>query len=330
MKNPTENENVLKTYSNNNSNVYDDETSKYLREQNYKALFNSQVQAYQRQQLANKYLSDSMKSSGYAQTGTGANIQVQNNNEIQDLYRQNQADYDEKDMTISSDLATRNETKTQNELNQMNTYFSNADTNDKKDKILQNYGYMDESGNWTDKFNSLDESTKADIQSMYDTETDNTDTTGLGSTYDSNNIVTYNVDGGMSMTSGQFNSENDTLNSQIASGNLKDDSYIVLRNEDGKETYLYYSNGSIYNVSKDRFNQNNENAIMIYGTNGEILSYDLKSNDKVTDIQLIKNLDQYAHGNFPDEITKGGMPIYNVNGKKYYKDYAGNWHEYNE
>lgn len=264
--------------------VYDDALAKVKRDQNYKSFYNNAIQLYNMKSNAQKYLDNEMASNGLQTQGYGSSAKVGINNQAINLYEKNFKDYNDTEQTITQDAFNRYNDKQVELDNQLVTFLQNDINNEDSDAInkhLTNYGYMqqneDGSYSYTDKWTNLDADRKAFIKSLIDSSSSKGDTTFYGSNYnysEDGEVPTYDSSNKLvGTTKGQFNQENKTLNNGIATGTIKRDSFICLKNEHSQYIYIYYgADGNLYYINAKEYNNraNKDNAYFIQGWDNNI------------------------------------------------------------
>ncbi len=133
-------------------NVYLDEIQKAASEKNYKTLLQSDIAAYNLKMNTQKYLNNSLASSGLNTQGYGTSAHVGAENAAQNLYAENLANYNEAEQTAQTAAEARADTKATESDNQLVTYLQYSDGSDGQiASYMANYGYkQDENGVWRD------------------------------------------------------------------------------------------------------------------------------------------------------------------------------------
>lgn len=252
--------NSLTTNTISNSSVYDDALAKAKREQNYKSYYNTAIQAYNMKNRAQKYLDNALASQGLNTQGYGSSAHVGINNEALNLYAQAQSDYNNNEMQITEDAINRYDQKQTEQDNQLITFIQNAIDNGDKDainKYLQNYGYLDEYGNQTDKWNNLDDDRKAFIQSVIDGKDLGTANDNMGNYYNNQDAFkagTYINRNGEVYTLGEgFSNECNELFTKISNGTYKYGTTIHMKNKWGDDIYLEYTKDGVRQITKQEY-----------------------------------------------------------------------------
>lgn len=147
----------------------EDKIEQYLKEQNYKELFNAKVQLYNAKNQAQKYYQNELQAQGVGTQGYGSTVGAGIENQAINLYGQADIAAADKNLQIESDALARQEAKLTEADNQLIQYISSSGGDSALiDTYLQNYGYKDANGNWTEQWENADASRKAYIQSMID------------------------------------------------------------------------------------------------------------------------------------------------------------------
>ena len=247
---------VKKKYSQEtDETVYDDALAELERSQNYKAYYDQAIQTYNMKQNTQKYMNNMLQNQGLAGTGYGSSMQAGINNQAMNAYAQNMADYAQAEARTTANAYERYNERTEEEDNQLALFLSSADSKEGKDKYLQNFGYMDANGNYTDKWNSLDENRKAYIQSVYDTYGQDQGTS-TGVSYNANNLssIQFKDDKGEiknfdEQTIGQ-------VQYALSTGQIEEGGVIALGHYNGKGrdssyVYLKYENGQFVRITEE-------------------------------------------------------------------------------
>ena len=134
------------------ANPYLDEIHRYESEKNYKALLNSNIAAYNMKLNAQKYLNNSLANQGLSTQGYGSSARTGIENQYANMYAQNQQAYNESQMGLDAEAATRAEQAKTEEDNQLAQFLEYAENDDQIAKYMANYGYeKNEDGVWVDK-----------------------------------------------------------------------------------------------------------------------------------------------------------------------------------
>ncbi len=134
------------------TNVYLDEIQKAASEKNYKTLLQSDIAAYNLKMNTQKYLNNSLASSGLNTQGYGTSAHTGVENTAQNLYAQNLATYNEAEQTAQTAAEERADAASTENDNQLVTYLQYSDGSDEQiAKYMGNYGYTkDKDGVWKD------------------------------------------------------------------------------------------------------------------------------------------------------------------------------------
>lgn len=260
-----------------NLNPYEDETAELLREGNYEALLNKQVQAYNLKNNAQKYYQNELANKGVLNSGYGTSAQLGIQNDAIKLYQQNQKDYYNTEKEITEDAKNRYDAK-QTELdNQLASFIQNDINNtggQNVDTFLTNYGYKDKNGNYTDKWTNLDENRKAYLESMIASKApaDNS-LNGNELKFDFSDLSTntpyYDKDGNINngTIDKNFRVETKTLYNNVALGNIPNGSHVKLVNGKGSYLYVYYKDGNFYYQTESQYKASNNKYEIKYASN---------------------------------------------------------------
>ena len=249
--------------NNNNSLSYEDaiakEQAEALANKNYKDYLSSSMQLFNYRNRANKYLANSLASQGLNSQGYGSTLASGIDNNVINAYTNIANSYNEAQQQVVQDyLNTANENAIERD-NQLATFITN-DINttggQNVNKYLQNYGYMDENGNYTDAWKNLDSSRRSYLESLLVGSSTN-DSINYGSVVDPSNyenrVYYYASDGSTASDTIQnkFKDEFNYISSVQARGEIPNGSYIKLTNGFGDVLYLTYRDGQYYYISKN-------------------------------------------------------------------------------
>lgn len=249
--------------NNNNSLSYEDaiakEQAEALANKNYKDYLSSSMQLFNYRNRANKYLANSLASQGLNSQGYGSTLASGVDNNVINAYTNIANSYNEAQQQVVQDyLNTANENAIERD-NQLATFITN-DINttggQNVNKYLQNYGYMDENGNYTDAWKNLDSSRRSYLESLLVGSSTN-DSINYGSVVDPSNyenrVYYYASDGSTASDTIQnkFKDEFNYISSVQARGEIPNGSYIKLTNGFGDVLYLTYRDGHYYYISKN-------------------------------------------------------------------------------
>lgn len=242
-------------------------TDKYanLETTSYKEMLNSKIQASAAKDQAMKYVNNSLKGAGYGTQGMAESTRA-------GIYGNYQKAITEADQTHANNLldiansrANEEEAKGTDRWQSAMEMLQQATSQEDLDYVKNNFydSFSDDQKKYFDyyyaSFGSQMPGNTVDLGSEY--------------TYDKGTDV-YAYDrktGGSVSVSGKFNVENETLNSAIAKGELKRDSYIQLANTAGQDIYIYFDkSGKLYYISKATYDSQNENKFHIYGKDNKI------------------------------------------------------------
>ncbi len=134
------------------NSLYLDEIQKAASEKNYKTLLQSDIAAYNLKMNTQKYLNNSLASSGLNTQGYGTSAHTGVENTAQNLYAQNLATYNEAEQTAQTAAEERADAASTENDNQLVTYLQYSDGSDEQiAKYMGNYGYTkDKDGVWRD------------------------------------------------------------------------------------------------------------------------------------------------------------------------------------
>lgn len=242
---------------NSSASIYDDTLAQAKRDQNYKSFYNTAVQLYNMKNNANKYLQNQLASQGLQSQGYGSSAQATVNSQAINLYNDNLKDYNDTELSITEDAKTRYDNQQTENDNQLVTYLESANGNaDLTNKYLYNYGYVDNNGNYTDKWNKLDENRKAYLTSIIDKGNAENSTSNYAtySSLDNLNNATYVTSTGNIQTLGDHYAEEAKLiwhNASVGKYNAGDT--IAIKNSEGDTIYMQWTDSGFRTVDKSTY-----------------------------------------------------------------------------
>lgn len=271
---------ILEDYLNNSGSQggdsYEDtlarEQAEALANKNYKDYLSTSMQLHNYHNRAKKYLNNSLASQGLNTQGYGSSVNAGVDNSVINAYTNVANSYNEAQQQVAQDyLSALNENAIERD-NQLATFITN-DINttggQNVKKYLQNYGYMDENGNYTDAWKNLDSSRRSYLESLMVGTSNSGTTPEYGSLVDPSNyenrVYYYGADGKTNNDTIQnkFRVEFDQVLSVQARGEIPNGSYLKLTNGYGDKLYLTYQNGQYYYISESAYENagNNVNKI---------------------------------------------------------------------
>lgn len=281
------------------SNPYDDVADKAARDQNWKAYYNSQVQNYRVNELAQKYLKNSLQQQGMATQGAMGTAGTQLSNAFLNQGQTNLSNYYDTEADISSNAYSKYqqyaEQMAQEDAardSELIGYLTSATTTAEAQQYLRNAGYIDDSGNYTSAWNELDDDRKRSIaNALTKQQTNVSDTSSLESQLTSAGSQAMDFD---TLANSKFGNENDadgwgsdSLNKRkygvakeldamrnLTEGNPMsyNGTLFTLKGTFGnRPVYVMFLNGKYYRVTEDYANS--------YGGNKKTISYASGSSD---------------------------------------------------
>ena len=262
------NKSILDDYLNvseNNSNSlsYEDAIAKEqataLANKNYKDYLNTSMQLFNYRNRARKYLNNQLASQGLNTQGYGSSLNAGVDNSVINAYTEVANNYNEAQNDVAQDYLNtlnQNAIERDNQLAAFITNDINTTGGQNVNKYLQNYGYMDENGNYTDAWKNLDSSRRSYLESLLVGSGSN-DSINYGSVVDPSNyenrVYYYASDGstGSDTIQNKFKDEFNYISSVQARGEIPNGSYIKLTNGFGDVLYLTYRDGQYYYISKN-------------------------------------------------------------------------------
>ena len=253
------------------------DTKKYydaLKNEEYKALLDSEVQASIAKEQALKYMNNSVNAQGFGNQGvaesTKAGVYSQYSNALHNAnntYRKSINQINEQERQALD--AERDE-----EFQTLTSLMNNATNQNELNDIIGKYGVSigedgafvyGENSNLSDK----DRKQLEIIYSLMNKQLENANYAGREASL-SGDMVVYNADG--TYAGNNYNAENNfsgetrTVKNSIATGALPNDSYVHIESQHGGHIYLYYLNGQLYYVTPDEYKAHKgDNAYYVYG-----------------------------------------------------------------
>jgi len=236
-------------------NYYDN-----LKNESYKAMLDSEIQASVARDQAMKYTQNQMNATGYGTQGLAQSSMVG----IQNNYRNALADAAKQYDTSINEI---NQSELQNSVSQDNDSFksvsalmSGATSQEVLDQIYNSY---------KDDMSLTDDSRKqlGHLYSIYsDGFKSNEAISNMQFTFDDEDVIVTDEDGETDEVSlsGKFSAESKTLKKAVATNSLPNDSYVKVEDKSGYYFYVRYYNGNMYYVSASEYN-GAKNKYSIYG-----------------------------------------------------------------
>lgn len=231
-----------------------------LANKNYKDYLNTSMQLFNYRNRARKYLNNQLASQGLNTQGYGSSLNAGVDNSVINAYTEVANNYNEAQNNVAQDYLNtlnQNAIERDNQLAAFITNDINTTGGQNVNKYLQNYGYMDENGNYTDAWKNLDSSRRSYLESLMVGTSSSGTTPEYGSLVDPSNyenrVYYYASDGSTSSDTIQnkFKDEFNYISSVQARGEIPNGSYIKLTNGFGDVLYLTYRDGQYYYISKN-------------------------------------------------------------------------------
>lgn len=244
-----------------------DDYYELLKNESYKTMLSKEVQAYNAQEQAKKYIGNNLRANGYGSQGASESAMVGIGNTYQNSLRDAQNEYE------SSLLSIKQQQKEESDADfeSFATILGSATSTDQLNQILTNYGYIDKDGNWSSEFSKLDAKTQSQIKSLYSlysSEFDNqswlSDNTLNGTGYRDSGTAIQSVaaaDGSLGSVSNElkaiFNDDYIKKVEEILEDNPNENYAVKLINggDDSKYVYMIYHNGTWYQTTASAYNK---------------------------------------------------------------------------
>ena len=226
-----------------------------LKNESYKALLKGEVQAYNAKQQAMKYTNNGLVSNGFGTQGISESANLGIGNTYQKALRESQNEYDQ------SILAIDNQQKeaANSEFESLATLMSSASSSSQLDNIMKEYGITFENGQFGgDYFNSLDESSKRQLRSLYALYSDELkqSESQTPTFYDEDDLryATYTKADGTTATIGShYDEEVKDLMKYSVDNTLVVDGVVRVRNGEGDTIYIKRTSNGWQVVSRTEF-----------------------------------------------------------------------------
>lgn len=254
-----------------------------LKNESYKSLLNSEVQASIARDQALKYTNNSLMSKGYANQGiaesTNLGIQSQYSNALANAVNNYQSSI--KDINAqhrAEQLANQND-----EFESVTSLMSGATDKDQLNNILTTYKYIGDDGKFnTAEFNKLDPNSQKQLQilySMYNSQFDTSSTNKILDSVEALSNQTYikdvkkdngkdkdkKGDGTVSTLGENFGEEIKLLDHHRRIGTYIEGDVIKVKNGQNEEIYLQYTNGGFKMVGENEYKAAGTKYNLTYG-----------------------------------------------------------------
>ena len=219
-----------------------EEYYKNLKEESYKTMLDSEIQASVARDQAMKYTQNQFGASGYANQGLAQSSMVGVQNNYRSALRDAQSQYE-------NSLNTINQQQRQEEINQEATDYTRDDNNFKTISTLMsgatNQNQLDNIYKEYQNDTTLSENSKKQLRLLYGMYSDNFTNNDVGTaqiSLDEKNATVVNKQGKIENVDlqGRFNNETRTLRNAINTGNLPNNSYVMLEQADGLKLFITY------------------------------------------------------------------------------------------
>ena len=238
--------------------AYDDTLAELERSQNFKSYYNQAIQNYNMKQNTQKYLDSMLQNQGLASQGYGTSAHVGVENNAMNLYAQNASDYYDREAQITSNAYDRYQTNLEKEEDkqierdeQLATFISaSAGSPDDINKHMYNFGYIDENGNYTEKWNELSDDRKAYITSLIDIYSKEDDSSSTH-TFTPNNLAnsSYMTNTGEIRNIGtDFGDQLVNVIYNAERGRYEDGEIITLEDKKGRTLTLKYNKNGTFEI----------------------------------------------------------------------------------
>jgi len=234
----------------NNDNYYD-----LLKNQSYKTLLNSEIQAGIAKDQALKYTQNQLNASGYGTQGLSESTRAGLYNNYINALNNAQANYDQNMLDISKEQRQENN----DVFESFTTLMDSAESSDDLNKLLNAYQLKEENGRLSgDFYNSLDGNSQRQLDYLYKLYKNR-----LESEENAQNVSTFidtykKNDGASSYNATTYSGfDRATIEALFKDSNLSKlqngDTIAVIK--DMRINYLVYNNGNLIPISQDGFNR---------------------------------------------------------------------------
>ena len=246
-----------------------------LKDESYKALLNSEIQAGIARDRALKYTQGQLNAQGYGTQGVAESSKIGLYNDYMGALASAKSDYNDSMLKIKE-----NEAQAENDsFESMTTLLGQVSSTDQLNKVLSIYGITNNdgvlSGGSYDKLSPESQKQLSTLVSLAQANLDENENTidvgssGIGGEVDMNKIINKN-----GQTTSRLADESKTMDKYLSNGQLKNGDLIKLENAKGnQETFVIINNGKPYYITEREFNLSDHNKYLIKDTNDPVKYY---------------------------------------------------------
>lgn len=248
-----------------------------LKNESYKSLLNSEVQASIARDQALKYTNNSLRANGYANQGlaesTGLGIQSQYSNALANAAN----NYRNSIQDINTQQRTEQLNTQRDNFESVTSLMSGAMNQDELQNVLTTYGYMDDKGNWKDdSLSSLDENSQKQLQilyNMYNSQLADSPSSTMTS-LDALNAGTYQGNDTKIKTLGDhYSEEMKLLWHKGSNGEFDKGESFVVKNGNGDTVYMQWVGNGFRIVNEEKYNASSKKHELTWNNASKQLSY---------------------------------------------------------
>jgi len=236
-----------------------------LKNESYKTMLSKEVQAYNAEEQARKYTNAGLYANGYGTQGISESASLGIANSYSKAMKDAQNEYDQSLVNISKAQYEG----ANSDFESFATLLGNSSSTSQLSKVLEDYGYMDENGEWTNEFNKLDKKTQSQIKSLYSlyySEFENQEwlqnntINGIG--YKDSGTAIQNIataDGVLGSVSNELRKIFGDEYLKTVERKIKDGGEYVVKlvngSDDNRYVYMIYRNGTWYQTTANVYNK---------------------------------------------------------------------------
>ena len=266
------------TYNTNTGN----ETTDYynaLKNESYKSLLNSEVQASIARDQAMKYTTNSLRAKGYANQGLAESTNLGLQSQYHTALANAKNTYQQSIDNINTQQRTEALNTQKDNFESMTTLMSGATDSSQLNDIMSTYGYgnIDSNGNmnWSglDESN-LDENSKKQIKTLYNLYNAQLNNTSSLDSLDALGSATYVGKDGKVHTLGEFNKEEmKFLWHKGSNGEYSKGDTIKINNGNGDTIYMQWTGSGFKVVNKVDFNKAANKHTLTWNSGSDTITY---------------------------------------------------------
>lgn len=263
-------EEILRKYQGNyggGETEYDDALSIAAKSGNYRTLFNTQIANHNAAEISKKYLASSLARSGLGGTGYGTSQAIAINNNLANSNAAALEQYRQGNLEANQGAYDRAMASADDEVQGLALEIGRIDNTDGKydyNTLLRNAGYVDEGGNYTDKWNTLTDNQRRVISDAIEISKNNYGV-GANQTDDSSNSFSFGelanaLVGSQNKPLAQvFEWEYNAIKTALQNDQLEANTYLKIqghdrRGERSEPAYIMWDGENFVIVTEEQFN----------------------------------------------------------------------------